>query len=93
MHPPPFLQSHRLLDWPDTVLELRCCKGVTFYPVRLLAQRSGDLTFAQVLARLRCKKCGLKPSGPIYLCASYTRTFQGGCAPDWSIELVPERRG
>ncbi len=46
MHPPRFLSNHRRLDWPDCLLELHCCKGKTVYPVRLLAERSGNLTFA-----------------------------------------------
>jgi hypothetical protein len=30
--------------------------------------------------------------GPVYLCAGHQREFQGGAAPDWSLELVPPPR-
>jgi hypothetical protein len=92
MHPPRFLSNHHLLDWPDCFLELHCCKGKTVYPVRMLAERSGNLTFAELLARLRCEKCRSKMRGPVYLCAGHQREFQGGSAPDWSLELVPPPR-
>ena len=92
MHPPRFLSNHRLLDWPDCFLELHCCKGKTLYPVRLLAERSGNLTIAELLARLRCEKCRRKMRGPVYLCAGHQREFQGGAVPDWSLELVPPPR-
>ena len=56
------------------------------------AKRSGNLTFAELLARLRCEKCRRKMPGPVYLCASQHREFQGGAAPDWSLEVVPPPR-
>ncbi len=88
MHPPPFHLAHRLSEWPDCSLELRCCKGVVLYPVRLLATKGGNRTFEAVLARLRCHRCGGRPA-PVYLCAGH-RQHVGGAAPDWAIELVPE---
>jgi len=91
MHPPRFLPSQRLLDWPACFLELHCCKGKSVYPVRLLAERRGNFTFAETLTRLRCDRCRRKLQGPVYLCASPQREFQGGAAPDWSIELVPNK--
>jgi len=38
MHPPPFYPSHRLSDWPDCCLEVRCpcSERVVVLPVRLL---------------------------------------------------------
>lgn len=89
MHPPPFLLQHRLMDWPECFLELHCCKGTTVYPVRLLAERRGNPTFAETLARLRCSTCGGKAQGPVYLCAGQSREFHGGGPPDWSIMIVP----
>ena len=86
MHPPPFRPHQRLSDWPGCILELHCCKGTTRYPVRLLASRHGDCTFAQVLGRLRCGQCHNKPA-PVYLCAGH-REHAGGAPPDWAIELV-----
>ena len=90
MHPPPFLAAHRLSDWPNCRLELHCCKGVTVSPVRVIASNSGDRSFAEVLTRLRCSRCG-KPPAPVYLCAGH-REASGGAPADWAIELVPVPR-
>jgi hypothetical protein len=60
MHPPPFRLQHRLSDWPDCQLELRCCKGITLYPVRLMIEQRGDVSFGELLPRLqemRTKAC------------------------------------
>jgi hypothetical protein len=90
MHPPPFRLDHRLLDWPGCRLELQCCKGTVLAPVRLLATQHGNATFAHILNRLRCGKCGGKPAA-VYLCAGQ-RQATGGPAPDWAIELVSPGR-
>ena len=48
-------------------LELRCCKGITLYPVKLMERRHGDrTTMAAVLGRLRCSKGQGRPA-PVYL--------------------------
>ncbi len=88
MHPPPFLMSHRLLDWPDCHLEVHCCKGVTVWPVRLLHEKHGNHTFESLLKRLRCSQCRRFRPAPVYLCAGRSREFAGGAAPDWAIELI-----
>jgi hypothetical protein len=94
MHPPPFRRQQRLSDWPDCRLELHCCRGQSVIPVRLLIRDHGDRTFAQVLAKLRCKQCR-KPPAPVYLCAGH-REHTTGAPPDWAIELgasaLPRRR-
>jgi hypothetical protein len=87
VHPPPFRPGQRLSDWPDCRLELHCCRGQSVFPVRLLLRDHGDRTFAQVLAKLRCRQCG-KPPAPVYLCAGH-RQHNMGAPPDWAIELVP----
>ncbi len=87
-HPPRFLPSHKLSDWPRCSIELHCCKGTTVYPVKLLMERCGDITFDRLLARLRCQKCRRFRPAPVYLCAGH-RAFIGGAAADWAIELVP----
>jgi hypothetical protein len=87
--PPPFRLEHRLSAWPDCRLELKCCRGATILPVRLLAQDYGDRTFAELLRRLRCAKCK-RPPAPVYLCAGH-REHNHGAAADWAIELVPVR--
>jgi hypothetical protein len=89
MHPPPFRLTQRLSEWPDCRLELNCCRGAIVLPVRLLAQDRGDQTFAAIVARLRCSKCG-RPPAPVYLCAGH-REHHHGAPADWAIELVPAR--
>ena len=89
MHPPPWNQNHRLLDWPDCWLELRCvCPHVSLYPCKLMAKHHGNRTFAEVLGRVTCSKCRRRPFS-VYLCAGAHRTKgHGGPAPDWAIQLV-----
>jgi hypothetical protein len=59
------------------------------YPVRLLIQRQGDMTFENLLRRLRCKRCHAVKPAPVYLVAGHHRTARGGPDADWSIELAP----
>jgi hypothetical protein len=76
VHPPPFRRQQRLSDWPDCRLELHCCRGQSVYPVRLMLRDHGDRTFAEVLAKLRCRQCG-RPPAPVYLCAGTSRAHHG----------------
>jgi hypothetical protein len=90
MHPPKFRKDHRLSDWPDCYLELRCqagCGRIVIPPIALLMRELGDTTFAEMLPKLRCRQCRAKPA-PVFLCASFHRSHCGGPAPDWAIELV-----
>ncbi len=64
---------------------------IVVLPVRLLIEQHGDRTFAEVLARLKCKSCRQAPA-PVYLVAGHQRTFCYGGPPDWSLELVPPPR-
>jgi hypothetical protein len=92
MHPPPFRKTHRLWDWPECVIELHClrCRGGTVLsPVRLVINRKGDMTFENLLRRLRCERCQAANPAPVYLVAGHHRTASGGPDPDWSIELAP----
>ena len=86
-HPPPFHPDHRMLDWPECRIELRCvCGAVTLYPTKLLAARYGNRTFGEVLGRVKCQTCRNRPVGA-WLCAGH-RSRNGGAPPDWSIELI-----
>jgi hypothetical protein len=88
MHPPSFSFEQRLSDWPACFLEITCCKGIILMPVRLLLRQHGDLTFNDLLQRLRCEKCGNHPA-PVYLCASHFRRGNSlGTMADWAVELV-----
>ncbi len=91
MHPPEFKYQNRLSDWPKCSLEVRCdrCNGrMVQYPVTLLIDRRGDITFAELMYRLRCKGCDGQPTS-IFLCASSSRSAGFGLSPDWSLELRP----
>ena len=91
MHPPDFRITHKLSDWPECVLELRCPKPrgrMVQYPVKLLRQRYGDPSFAELVPKLRCKCCG-QPPAPVYLVAGFHRTDPKGPPPCWAVELVP----
>jgi hypothetical protein len=59
--------------------------------VGLLMERAGNITFETLLARLRCEKCRRFHPAPVYLCAG-PRSFVGGSAADWAIELTPPPR-
>jgi hypothetical protein len=91
MHPL-FRKQQRLSDWPDCVIELHClqCRGGSVgYPVRLLMKRNGDMSFENLLRRLRYKRCRGGNPAPVYLVAGHHRTARSGPTADWSIELVP----
>jgi hypothetical protein len=55
--------------------------------VRLLLDQWPRSPLASVIAGLRCKSCGGKPS-PVYLVAGQQRTGFGP-PPNWAVELVP----
>jgi hypothetical protein len=89
MHPPSWNQNHRLMDWPDCCLDLHCaCGYAVVYACKLLATNHGNRTFADIVPRLRCQRCG-NPPPAVYLVAGFHRTFgAGGPPPDWSLPLV-----
>lgn len=88
MHPPRFLPTHRLSDWPECKLDIICCKGVVSLPVKLMIQRHGDRTFEDALRRLRCGRCRGWPKR-VYLCAGH-REFVGGAPADWAVEIMTQ---
>ncbi len=92
---PQYVSTNLLSEWADCFLEICCgCGGSCHAPVKLLLGELGNITFKSYLSRLRCKKCKGLP-GPVYLCAGHHRTFCGGGAPDWALEVVasPNWRG
>jgi hypothetical protein len=58
-------------------------------PVGLLITRKGDMTFENLIKRLRCKRCGRSHPAPVYLVAGHRRTARFGPDADWAVELVP----
>jgi hypothetical protein len=69
MHPPLFRKTHKLSDWPQCMIEEHCphCGGSVVYQVSLLIKRKGDMTFDNLLRRLRCKRCQAVKPAPVYL--------------------------
>jgi len=49
----------RLADLTDSWLEVRCCRGVAFLPLRRLVMDhgGGSRRVRDVVARLRCRHC------------------------------------
>ena len=89
MPPPKFSVRHRLSDYPDCTLEIRCACGRSSYPpIRMLVLERGDDTFRRFVAALRCKQCGARPT-EAYLVAGFHRRCQGGPeSNDWAVALV-----
>jgi hypothetical protein len=56
------LLSARVSELVPCWLELRCCKGTTYVPLKMLAQGRCDPELQDVLPRLRCRKCGGAPA-------------------------------
>jgi hypothetical protein len=74
------------------VIKLQCLHrrgGSVLNPVKLLIKRQGDMTFENLLHRMRCKRCRAAKLAPIFLVAGHHRTGCGGPNPDWANELVP----
>ena len=89
MHPPPFHPDHKLLNWPGCNLELRCRCGTSSNSATWrLAEKHGNRTFREVLAKVKCSRCGAPPVAA-YLLAGFHRTHCSGAPPDWAIELIP----
>ena len=85
---PPLPLSARLSDLALWWLELRCCKGTTYLPLRLLAEGGrGDAVLQDVLPRLRCRVCGDEPA-TIALVESAATGGPGGERRGWRIELA-----
>jgi hypothetical protein len=67
-------------------LELRCCKGTTYLPLRLLAESGrGDAVLQDMLPRLRRRACGDQPA-TVALVESAARGSDGE-RQGWRIEL------
>jgi hypothetical protein len=57
--------------------------------VRLPIKRKGDMTFENLVKRLRCKRSGKSQPALVYLVAVHHRTARFGPDADWAVELVP----
>lgn len=68
---------------------LECCRGTTFYPLRLMAAKQGwNITLREIVPRLKCKHCGASPAT-----VSLTDSASGRAAPSDTerrrVGLVP----
>lgn len=69
-------------------MHLRCGKRSATSPIKLLLNQHGDCTFAELLAKLKCKHCG-RPPRPVHLGETHHITGCMGAPPGWAVELVP----
>jgi hypothetical protein len=59
----PYVLNTSLADLAGTWLELRCCGGVVYFPLRLLARAAHPQSrLRDVLPQLRCKRCHDRPA-------------------------------
>jgi hypothetical protein len=77
----------RLADLTDSWLEVRCCRGVTFLPLRRLAMDHGGRR--DVVARLRCHHCRAHPA-LVALVGDPAGSAPGraGAPPGWRVVLM-----
>ena len=82
----------RLVDLADTWLEARCCHGATFMPLRrLVANHGGGRRVGEVVARLRCHRCGALPAVVALIeSPDAWASGRGGAPPGWRIVLAAD---
>src|SRR5665213_2482645 len=92
MPPPAFVINATLADLSGTWLEVQCCHGTTYLPLRQLADsKPSTARLRDVLARLRCSRCRARPA-TLVLVENPAGTEQGGPPAGWRIRLpVGER--
>jgi hypothetical protein len=80
----------RLADLTDAWLEVRCCRGVVFLPLRQLAiDHGGGRSMRDVVVRLRCRHCRAHPA-LVALVGDPGGSAPGraGAPPGWRVVLV-----
>jgi hypothetical protein len=80
----------RLADLNDSWLEVRCCRGVVFLPLRRLAMdHGGGRSVREVVACLRCRHCRGHPA-LVALVGDPAGSAPGraGAPPGWRVVLV-----
>jgi len=88
MAPPTFALNAPLADLGGTWLALRCCKGLTYVPVNLLAGAAHpEARLRDVLGRMRCKACHDRPAS-IALIENPAATGNGGPRQGWVLLLT-----
>jgi hypothetical protein len=78
----------------DTWLEVACCGGTSYLPLRMLArQHGGQHRVGEVVDRLRCQRCHSAPAS-VALVESAAGDAPGGGGPPrgWRVVLV-QRQG
>jgi hypothetical protein len=83
---PPDSQALRLAGVRGRTAMLRRFGGLPCAPADTA---QGDMTFQDLLKRLRCKRCGNSRPAPVYLVAGHHRVARFGPTPDWAVQLVP----
>jgi hypothetical protein len=77
----------RLSDLITCWIEIRCCKGMVDYPVRLMLRRHADRTLAEAVDQLRCRQCRGRPHAA-WLKQVPQREPCKGAPPGWSVKLL-----
>jgi len=84
---PPLVLNTRLSDLGPAWLQLCCCKGTTYLPVRMLAGADPPkTTLRDVLPRLRCQVCHDRPA-TLALIEDPAGQANGGPPVGWVISL------
>lgn len=77
---------------PSLALALTCGDGcpavLTHYPLRMFTKRYGAITLAELVPRLRCKRCNGRPVR-VELIGDQAGDGQGGPPRTWKVVLVP----
>jgi len=92
MHPPRFLRTHLLSQWPECSLEIGCrrCETRTMtIAVKGLMRWYGNRSFADILDRLRCKYCRRRPT-TVRLHAMRGNDAVSDALTSWSLQIVSE---
>ncbi len=84
--PPLFVLNAALPDLGDSWLEVHCCGGVMYMPGRLLGRGGPGARLRDVIARLRCRRCGSPPSA-MALVDDPASGAAGGPPTTWRIPL------
>lgn len=77
----------RIHTFRNRWLEVRCCRGTTYVPLRLVGASHPGLALADLVVRLRCRICGDKPHS-VALIENPAGNSPGGPPPGWRLPLL-----
>jgi hypothetical protein len=92
MHPPKFLRTHLLSQWPECSLEIGCrrCETRTMtIAVKGLMRWYGNRSFADILDRLRCKYRRRRAT-TVRLHAARADEVAPNALTSWCLQIISE---